>query len=134
MAKNILIIDDDKDLAGTLAKVFVNKGYNVTEAYNGAEGLKKALSIKPDLIIMDVMMETDTAGFEIANQIRSKRPFSKYKDIKDTPIIIITSIHQFTNSRFSMDDKNNFLPDLNGFLTKPVNIDVLLAKVKEILQ
>jgi CheY-like chemotaxis protein len=133
MAKKILIIDDDKDLADNIAKVLANKGYNVTQAYNGAEGLKKAVSIKPDLIIMDVMMETDTAGFEIADQIRSKREFSKYKDIKYTPIIILTSINQFTNSRFSMDDKNNFLPEINGFLTKPVNIDILLEKVKEIL-
>jgi CheY-like chemotaxis protein len=133
MAKKILLIDDDIDLTENIARVFKSVGYEVTLAYNGTDGLKKAVSEKPDLILLDIIMENDTAGFEIADQIRSEQPFSKYKDIKNTPIIMLTSINQVTNSRFSLDDKNNFLPRINGFLTKPINLDALLEKVKQIL-
>lgn len=133
MAKKILLIDDDIDVMENIAKVLKSKGYEILEAHTGAEGLKKALAEKPDLLIMDIIMETDTAGFEIADQIRSERPFSKYKIIRHTPIIMLTSINQVTHNRFSLDEKNNFLPKINGFLTKPVNFDELLEKIKTII-
>jgi CheY-like chemotaxis protein len=129
MAKKILLVDDDIDTCSNITKVLSAKGYEVTEAYSGAEALKKVLAVKPDVVILDVMMEKDTAGFEVANQIRSERPTSKYKEVKNVPIIMLTAINQVTNSRFSLDDKSNFLPAINGFLTKPVNFDTLLEKV-----
>jgi CheY-like chemotaxis protein len=132
MAKKILLVDDDIDTCSDIAKVLSAKGYEVTEAYSGAEALKKVLAVKPDTIILDIMMEKDTAGFEVANQIRSERPTSKYKEVKNVPIIMLTAINQVTNSRFSLDDKSNFLPAINGFLTKPVNFDTLLEKVAKL--
>ena len=129
MGKKILLVDDDVDTSSNLATVLTAKGYEVTEAHSGAEGLKKVLAFKPDLIILDIMMETDTAGFEFAYQIRSNRPTSKYKEVKNTPVIMLTAINQATNSRFSLSDKDNFMPGVNDFLTKPVNIDSLLEKV-----
>lgn len=133
MIKKILLIDDDKEFTEIVARVLRSKGYEVLEAHSGAEGLKKALEEKPDLLILDIIMETDTAGFEIADQIRSERSFSKYKTIRYTPIIILTAINQVTNYRFSLDEKNNFLPKINGFLTKPVNFDELLEKIKTVI-
>ena len=82
-------------------------------------------------MILDVMMETDTAGFEMTYQIRGTRPTSKYRDVKDTPIIMLTAINQVTNSRFSLNEGQSFLPGVNDFLTKPVKIDELLDKVKK---
>jgi CheY-like chemotaxis protein len=130
MGKKILLVDDDIDITSNLKAVLAAKGYEVSEAHSGGEALKKVLAVKPDLIILDVMMETDTAGFEFAYQIRSNRPTSKYKEIRNTPVIMLTAINQVTNSRFSLDEKkDNFLPGVNDFLTKPVNIDALLEKV-----
>jgi CheY-like chemotaxis protein len=129
MAKKILLVDDDIDTCSNLTKVLSAKGYEVTEAYSGAEALKKVLAVRPDAIILDIMMEKDTAGFEVANMIRSERPTSKYKEVKNVPIIMLTAINQVTNSRFSLDDTSNFLPSINDFLTKPVNFDTLLEKV-----
>ncbi|TAL32195.1 MAG: response regulator transcription factor [Spirochaetes bacterium] len=133
MAKKILLVDDDKDLVGTLAQALSVNGYTVVPAYSGAEGLQKLLAEKPDLMLLDVMMETDTAGFEISYQIRSDRPTSKYKDVKATPIIMITAINQVTNNRFSLNEDANFLPKINDFLTKPVKIDELLGKIKNVI-
>ena len=131
MAKKILIIDDDKELTTSLAQVLKANQYDVAEAYGSAEGLKKLLSEKPDLIILDVMMESDTAGFEMAFQIRDKRETSRFKAFKNIPIIIMTAINQTTNNRFSLNDEESFLPRVNDFLTKPVKIDKLLEKIKK---
>ena len=130
MGKKILLVDDDKDLVESLSQALRMNDYEVTAAYSGAEGLKKLLEERPDLMILDVMMETDTAGFEISYQIRSERPTSKFRDVKDVPIIMLTAITQVTNSRFSLNQEQSFLPRINDFLTKPIKIDELLAKVK----
>ena len=130
MAKKILLVDDDKDLVTSLSQALKTKGYDVVAAYSGAEGLKVLTEVKPDLIILDVMMETDTAGFEAAYQIRNKRETSKYKDFNNIPIIILTAINQVTNSRFSLNQSESFLPSVNEFLTKPIDIDELIAKVE----
>jgi CheY-like chemotaxis protein len=131
MAKKILIVDDDQDQVNSLAHVLKNKGYDVVEAYNGAQCLKKLAEEKPDLIILDIMMDTDTEGFEVACQIRSNRPTSRYKEYKDIPIIMLTAINQVTNSRFSLDMEESFLPGVEDFLTKPVNFDELLKVVQK---
>jgi len=133
MAKKILIVDDDKDLVESLSQVLQSRGYETAAAYSAAEGLKTLLAEKPDLVILDVMMETDTAGFEAAGQIRSARPFSRYRDVRNVPLIILTAIGQVTNSRFSLDPGDSFLPGVNAFLTKPVDLDELVQKIAALL-
>ena len=134
MAKKILIVDDDRDLVESLSQVLRARGYAVAAAYSGAEGLRALLAERPDLVILDVMMETDTAGFEAADQIRSARPTSRYRELRTVPIIMLTAIDQVTNSRFSLDQGESFLPGVNEFLTKPVDLDGLLAKVGALLR
>ncbi len=131
MSKKILLVDDDKDLVATLAQALKMNNLDVIEAFSGTEGLKKVLSDKPDLVVFDVMMETDTAGFEAVYQIRSKREGSKYAVVKDIPIIMLTAIDQVTNSRFSLNAEQSFLPNISDFLTKPVDIDELIEKIKK---
>lgn len=130
----ILLVDDDRDLTDSLGQVLRFKGYEVEVAHSGNEGLKKMLEFKPDLVILDVMMETDTAGFEAVYRIRSDRPDSKYRDFRDVPIIILTAINQVTNSRFSLDQEESFLPGRNEFLTKPVEVEELLEKISSNLE
>ncbi len=133
MAKTILIVDDDRDLVETLSQVLQSQGYRTAAAYRGSEGLKAVLAERPDLVILDVMMETDTAGFEVADQIRSSRPGSRYAEVRGVPLVILTAIGQVTNSRFSLDPGDNFLPGVEAFLTKPVDIDELLAVIRRLL-
>lgn len=134
MNTKILIVDDDRDLVASLTQVLRGNGYDVAAAYSGADGLKALLDERPGLVILDVMMETDTAGFEAADVIRSRRETSRYREFRDIPIIILTAIDQVTNSRFSMDPSDSFLPGTNEFLTKPVDLDELLAKVGRALR
>ena len=133
MAKKILLVDDDRDLTESVGTVLRQHGYEVGFAFSAGEGLRAALRQKPDLIILDVSMETDTAGFEFVDQVRSRRESSRYRAIRDVPIVLLTAINQVTNSRFSLDDRQSFLPDVGGVLTKPVRIEPLLARVREVL-
>jgi CheY-like chemotaxis protein len=130
MPKKILIIDDDRDLVDSLARILSGEGYAVARAHSRTEGLAALLAERPDLLVLDVMMETDTAGFEAADQIRSARETSRYRAFRDIPIVILTAIDQVTHSRFSFDRSESFLPGVHEFLTKPVDIDDLLEKVR----
>ena len=132
MNKKILLVDDDKDLTTNIEQVLRVAGFEVAVAHSATDGLKRALAFRPQVIILDVSMETDTAGFEFAGQLRSKRDSSRYKEIRTTPIIMLTAINQVTNNRFSLSDKESYLPDVQDIFTKPVPIDALIAKVKQL--
>jgi len=131
MTKKILIVDDDKDLTKSLSQILKTEGYTVVEAYNGSDGLKMMKDENPDLMILDVMMESDTAGFEVASAIRNPRDHSKYKEFKNLPIILLTAINQVTNSRFSLNEDSSFLREINEFCTKPIDPGDLLNKIEQ---
>jgi len=128
--KRILIVDDDPDQRLTLRLPLEAAGYVVTEARSSGEGLVKVKEVNPDLIILDVMMDTATAGFQLALELHSPDPESEYKDFRRTPIIMLTAIHSTTPLRFTPDD--DYLP-VQTFIEKPVTPEGLLAKVREIL-
>jgi len=85
---DILIVEDDKDLVNTIRIILENKNYQVRVAFNGKEGYKMIEEKIPDLIILDVMMKTDTDGFDLAFKLKN---ISKYNDI---PILMVTSFPQ----------------------------------------
>jgi CheY-like chemotaxis protein len=129
--KQILIVDDDPDQRLTMRLPLEASGYQVAEARSSTEGLEMVKKVKPDLIILDVMMDTTTAGFQLALDLHSTDPDSEYKEFRDTPIIMLTAIHTTTPLRFAPDE--DYLP-VQIFLEKPVDPEVLLAKVKESLE
>jgi len=130
MAK-ILIIEDDPDMVTALRMPLEAEGYEVFTASSGQEGLQKVKEIEPDLIILDVMMETTTAGFQVSLQLRSPDPKSEYAAYRDIPILILTAIHTTTSLRFGPDEA--YLP-VDDFVDKPVDPDVLLKKVRVLLE
>jgi CheY-like chemotaxis protein len=79
---------------------------------------------------LDVMMDTTTAGFQLALDLHSPDPQSKYREFRDTPIIMLTAIHSTTPLRFSPDQ--DYLP-VQSFLEKPLDPEALLARVREAL-
>jgi two-component system alkaline phosphatase synthesis response regulator PhoP len=123
MPKKILIIDDDIDLVEAMRLTLEKEGFEVIDAQDGKKGLEKIKAEKPDLIILDVMMETQDEGFHIAYKIR------KNDDTVDLPIIMLTAIGQETGFSFNKDKDEEFLP-VNEFLEKPVNPDTLIEVVK----
>ncbi|MBN1317306.1 MAG: response regulator [Anaerolineales bacterium] len=129
MAK-ILIIDDDPDMVLAAQMTLEAAGHEIYSATNGSEGLVKIKELKPNLIILDVMMDTTTEGFQVSLKLRSPDPDSEYKAFKNIPIIMLTAIHTTTPLRFGPED--DYLP-VDVFLDKPLDPDDLLAKVEELL-
>lgn len=126
----ILVIDDDPDIALATRLVLQGADYEVVEARSSSEGLAKVKSEKPDLIVLDVMMESTTAGFQVALTLRSRDPNSEYKEYSTIPIIMLTSIHSTTPVRFGPEQ--DYLP-VEEFIDKPIDPDVLVKKVDTLL-
>jgi len=129
----ILIIDDDLDVVELIRITLEANNYDVFSAGNGTEGLKLVKEIRPDLIILDVMMDTATEGFQVSYQLRSKDPKSEYREFSQTPIIMTTGISQKLHMKFSPEQDGDYLP-VDEFLEKPVRVDPLLEKIKKLLK
>ena len=129
MAK-ILIIDDDPDMVLAARLCLEDAGHEVIEASNGTDGLKKIEAEKPDLIILDVMMDSTTEGFQLALKLRNPDPGSAYVTYRNTPILMLTAIHTTTPLRFGPDE--DYLP-VDAFIDKPLDPDDLVRKVGDLL-
>jgi len=126
---DILIVEDDKDLVSTLRTILESKNFHVRTAYNGKEGYRKIEEKIPDLMILDVMMSTDTEGFDLAYKLKNN---TRYREI---PIIMTTSFPQKMAEsgpeRFQHILGENW--PVTEFLEKPVDPDELLSTIEGIL-
>lgn len=130
--KKILIIDDDTDLVEAMRIALESQGYKVISAMNGKTGLEALLANTPDLVILDVMMDTDTEGFNVTWTIRSEDPNSPYKPFKNIPIIMITAVSTEKKMKFDPKKDLDFLP-VDDFVQKPIRPADLLTKVAKFL-
>ena len=130
MAK-ILMIDDDPDILTAIRIPLESVGHEFSEARSGVEGLEKIKEVNPDLIILDVMMESATEGFQLSLKLRDRSPDSEYAAYRDIPILMLTAIHTTTPLRFTPDE--DYLP-VDAFLDKSADPDQLLAKIDELLK
>ena len=125
--EKILIIDDDPDIVEGMRVVLESKNYQIDSAKNGQEGLEKVKLNKPDLIILDIMMETADRGFEVARDLKKD---ANYKNI---PILMLTAI----KDRMGLDFKNeagdeDWLP-VDDYVDKPLKPEELILKVERLL-
>jgi CheY-like chemotaxis protein len=81
----ILVVDDDPDIVATSRIILESNGYEVQTASNGKEALAVLGRCKPDLLLLDVMMASDTEGFDLAFKLKEDPQF------KDLPIIMLTA-------------------------------------------
>lgn len=123
--KKILLVDDDPDLISAFEAILYNQGYDVITAINKNEGFKKLQEKEPDLAILDVMMEEEHDGFELAREIKESTP--------ELPIIMLTAISDITgvNFRAAMSDPS-WLP-ADEYLDKPVKPQELIDAIEELL-
>ncbi len=129
MAK-ILMIDDDSDFMTGMRILFESRGHQFFAAPNGEEGLARVKEVNPDLVLLDVMMDTRTEGFHVSLKLRDRSPDAEFAPWRHVPILMLTSIHQTTPLRFGPDE--DYLP-VNALLEKSVRLDVILGKVDELL-
>jgi len=115
----ILIVEDEPNMVAGLRDNFEFEGYDVVSAYDGAEGLERALADSPDLVVLDVMMPK-MSGLEVCKQLKAKRP--------SIPIIMLTARGQEVDKVVGLE------LGADDYVTKPFSIRELLARVKAVLR
>lgn len=120
MAKKILIIDDETGLVEMLKMRLEANGYEVISAYDGQEGLEKAKSENPDLIILDLMLPK-LDGYKVCRMLKFD---DKYKKI---PIIMFSARTQDADKKMGME------VGADDYVTKPFEPKDLLDRIKKLL-
>jgi Lrp/AsnC family transcriptional regulator for asnA, asnC and gidA len=121
----ILVVDDDPDFVEITRIVLQNAGYAVLDAPNGEAGLVALRKHYPDLIIMDVMMNSLLEGISTTWTIRADR------DLRNTPILMVSSI---ADSQFAEAFPTDEYVPVDNFLCKPIAPQQLLDQVKRLLK
>ena len=117
----ILVIDDETQLIEMVQMRLEAAGYDVVTASDGQEGLDKAKSVEPDLILCDVMMPK-MDGYKVCGLLKNDSRYSKI------PLILFTA-------RAQQDDQDvGDEVGADAYITKPFEPSVLLAKIKELLE
>ena len=120
----ILVVDDDPDLVEA-TKIVLETKYEVITASEGEEGIRKAKSEKPDLIILDVIMPVKD-GFTAAEQLK------KDPDLADIPLIMLTS-YADRKSETSIPASKGMTLEAEDYIEKPVKPEELLKRVSDLL-
>ena len=126
----ILIIDDDPDIVTVVHMTLEQAGHTVLDAKNGKSGIKVLKSKPVDLIILDVMMDTPTEGFEVAKELHSQDPKSEYAQFKEIPILMLTAVQSKTPLLGEMN--MDYLP-VELYVDKPIDPEDLVGKVEWML-
>jgi CheY-like chemotaxis protein len=123
----IMIVDDDADYIYVVKTLLENEQYTVVTAGDKTEGMEKIRAEKPDLAILDVMMGVWNDGFEMSRQLKRDTRF------KDMPVLMLTAVENKTGIDFKSTAGDPLWLPVDAFLSKPVEPQTLLAKVKILL-
>ena len=126
MSKRILLVDDDQDFVASVSEWLKANGFEVTVALDGTSGIEKAKQLKPDLMILDVMMATDTEGIEVSRKI------AEIAELRTMPVILLTGIRKAKNLPFGLSPDDTWLP-VKIVLEKPVPPETLLKEIRKLL-
>ena len=118
--KRILVVDDEEDILSVLKFRLEANNYEVLSATDGQEGLNKARSERPDLIILDLMLPK-LDGYKVCRMLKFDEGY------KNIPIIMFTARDQ------KKDEELGKEMGADAYITKPFESEVLLEKIKELL-
>jgi len=125
MAKKILIVDDDPDLVEAVSTILESKGYAVAAAYGGVEGVAKAKSESPDLIVLDVMMP-DKDGYEVCKELKADE---QYRSI---PILLLTAVvSKISTTKYTQ--QMGIETEADDYVDKPVEPDELVRRIEALM-
>lgn len=123
MAK-ILVVDDDPDFVYATRLVLENDGHAVISAGSGNEGYQRVKEDRPDLVILDVMMDTILDGLSMSQQMHDDT------NARDIPILMVTSIANTDYAELFPTD--NYI-HIRGFMSKPIDPENLIRQVNKLL-
>lgn len=124
----VLIVDDDLDFRASVRSLLESRGYRVMEADSGRDGLQKVVEDTPDVILLDIMMESSFEGYGFTHALRYREEYAAYRGI---PIIMVSSIEKSPDDSFTMSPEVEMIrPD--AYLTKPLDIDRFLNVMRDV--
>ena len=125
----ILVIDDDADYRASTRALLEGEGYEVLEAPSGHDGLEAARTHRPDLIVLDIMMESPVEGYSVVQALKFRE---EYEDLAEIPVVMVSSVQQDPASLFPMAGELSMVtPD--AYFTKPLDIPRFLQFVQRVL-
>lgn len=116
--QKILIIDDEKDAVEMLSDFLLARGYSISKAYDGAEGIERFDADKPDIVMCDIKMPKKD-GWEFLQEIRSSRRW--------VPVIIVSGMSETSNIMKGYDFEADY------YIAKPINLEQTLKALKIML-
>ena len=117
--KKILVVDDSKTALFIESTILRGGPYELVTAADGEEAVQKALAVRPDLVLMDVMMPK-MDGFEACRALR------RLPETRDIPIVMVTTRGEESNM------ETGFAAGCTDYVTKPINASELLSKIRSI--
>lgn len=117
----ILIVEDERGLTQTLSWYFAREGYEAVVAHDGLDGLRKAQSLLPDVVLLDVMLPS-LSGLEVCRELRAG------DRTKDLPIVMLTARAEETDQLVGLN------MGADDYVTKPFSNKVLVQRVKALLR
>jgi CheY-like chemotaxis protein len=125
VAKTVLLVDDDADFVEMNRVLLEQNGYAVRVAYSGRQCLEQVAMLRPDIIILDMVMEKQSDGFDVSRELRNS------EHTKSIPLVMITSVNDAIPFRIEPD--RTWLP-VDALLEKPVDPQLLLTVVGKALK
>jgi len=124
--KKILMVDDDAEFLLANKALIESAGYAVITASDANSGIKLAKDEYPHLVILDVMMATDTEGFQVSRRLRD------FPELEKLPVILLTGIRKAMGISNPIKPDEKWLP-VCTVMDKPVEPEILLAEIKRLL-
>ena len=122
--KTVLLVDDDADFVEMNRALLAENGYTVRVAYSGRQCMEEVERRRPDLIILDMVMESPNDGFDVSRELRNS------EITRTIPLVMITSVND--SIPFRLEPDHTWLP-VDALLEKPVDPQLLLAVVNKAL-
>ncbi len=120
----VLLIDDDEDFTASIRSLLEAEGYAVVTAESGKEGLRQLRERHPDVVLLDIMMESTTEGYAVSGAIKSaERP---------VPVVMLSSVLNEPTELFARSEELELIrPD--AYFTKPVDVPKFLETLRSLL-
>jgi len=124
----VLIVDDDEDYRLSIQSFLEAEGFEVASAACGREGLTLARALRPDVIILDIIMESTTEGYVVNHTLKFCQ---EYEGCAETPVIMCSSIEQSPDELYPRSEEVGLIrPD--AYLTKPLDLQQLLVTIRKL--
>ena len=119
--KKVVCIEDESEMIDLVKLILGRKGFDLTGAMGGREGLEAVRRIKPDLVLLDLMMP-DMDGWEVYQQMKAE------EELKDIPVIVVTAKAQSIDKVLGLH-----IAKVDDYVTKPFGPQELLKSVERVL-